>query len=69
MFIVPVSGHVCRTACDSARINTQVSPVSGNEMEDLLHDRRTRAAQRRAEDGHHLIRGAIGEAGAPAEIH
>ena len=27
---VPVSGHVCRTACDSLRIRTQVRPVSGN---------------------------------------
>ena len=30
MLIVPVSGQVCSTPCDSRRISTQVSPVFGN---------------------------------------
>ncbi len=29
MCTVPVSGQVCRTACDSARISTHVTPVPG----------------------------------------
>jgi hypothetical protein len=33
MFTVPVSGHVCSTACDSLRISTHVRPVSGNECD------------------------------------
>lgn len=33
MLTVPVSGHVCRTACDSARINTLVRPVPGKLWE------------------------------------
>ena len=28
-FTVPVSGHVCSTACDSARISTHVNPAPG----------------------------------------
>ena len=33
MLIVPVSGHVCRTACDSLRMNTQVRPAPGKAWE------------------------------------
>lgn len=33
MLIVPVSGHVCSTACDSLRISTHVRPVCGNEWD------------------------------------
>ena len=68
MFTVPVSGHVCRTACDSLRISTQVRPVSGNEWESscttVAPARRSAAQNVR----HDLVWRAVGEIRAPAEV-
>lgn len=51
MFTVPVSGHVCSTACDSLRIRTHVRPVCGNEWDTCsttVAPARRRAAQKTA---------------------
>ena len=55
MLIVPVSGHVCRTACDSRRISTQVMPGVGKDVRDGVDNRRAGTAERVDEQLGHLV--------------
>ena len=69
MLTVPVSGHVCRTACDSRRISTQVRPAPGKACETawtIVAPARSSAATKRSLDlGHRQFwkRLATGEIG------